>query len=204
MSRLVFNSKGRFLGFSTGGAAAVDSGDSGGDVTGRQTIFVPSSAMRPRQSEGAAALAFLEIGESKVNYPFLGFDANTDEFVQFITLMPKSWDLDPFKVRVLWSRGVATGTYTVSWGVSCAAITTDDALSVSFGSEIEIASEASSQDTGIISPESANITPSGTPSKDGTSLIFQIRRITANDALNVDARLHGVAILYNTDANTDD
>jgi hypothetical protein len=193
---------GSFRGFAY--EAGGGGGSGGGDVTGKQTIFIPASAMRPRQTNGAAALAFLEIGASNVNYPFLGFDSSTDEYVQFITIMPKSWDLEAFTVRILWSRTTASGVFTVDWGVSCAAITTGGGLSVTLGTEVVVSSSASSADTGILTDESDEVTPSGTPSKDGTTVVFQIKRNTSTDALAVDARLHGLAILYNTDANNDD
>lgn len=170
---------------------------------GKHTVFVPATAIKPRQSNGCAALAFVEFEPDKENFPFLGFDQNTDEYAQFLVMMPKSWDLGAVGVKIFWSRGTATGTFTTSWGVSCGAFGSGEALTSGFGSEVEVASMAPTEDVAVITGESAAITPSGTPTKNGTGLLFQIRRITANDELNVDARLHGITVLYTTDAAND-
>lgn len=169
---------------------------------GRQTIWVPASAMISRTTNGPSA-DIVEASTNKNMRPVLDFDAGTNEYAQFIVAMPKSWNLGTVKAAFIWTA--ASGSGNVVWGLQGVAVSDDDATDVAFGTAQEITDGLLAAYDLHRSAESSAVTIAGTPAA-GDVVWFQAYRNAASgsDTLAVDARLLGVILFYDTSAPTDD
>jgi hypothetical protein len=118
--------------------------------------------------------------------------------------MPKSWNESTLTFIPVWSHPATTTNFGVAWALSAVAISNDDALDAAFGTS------AGSTDTGGTTndlyhgPESGALTVGGTPAAEDY-VNFRIHRSVGDggDTLAVDARLHGILLLYTNDATND-
>ncbi len=182
-------------------------------LIGRQTIWMPAGSMRPTVTAGAGdhntapGLVTLELAVGRPNITYLPFDHATEQNAQFSIPMPKSQDLGGVKYQALYSHagGQATGSDGVAWGLSAVAVGDAEPINVPFGTEIIVTKDAAPSDTEHTTAESATVTPAGTLSK-GDEWYFNLARKVgdAADDLDIEARLHGLLIFYDTDRFTDD
>jgi hypothetical protein len=174
-----------------------------GVAYGKQSIWVPAGAMTPRSTNGAAP-GLIEMTTNKNMVATLDFDASTQEFAQFDIRMPKSWNESTVSFVPVWSHPSTATNFGAVWGLDAVAASDNDALDVAFGTE------QTSNDTGGTTnncyqgPESAAITIAGSPAA-GDLVMFRIHRnpAHASDTMAVDARLHGVLLLYTNDTTND-
>lgn len=174
-------------------------------ISGKHTIAMPAKAWTAETTTGcAAATAELGNGIMQSSYDCDGA-GSLQEGIQFtIPIMPKSWDESTITVQVAWTN--ASGTGDVLWLVSCAAISNDDVMNASFGSEITITDSVTAAADLMITPVSSAVTCSGTPAE-GDMIVVRIQRDgdNASDTLNsVDARFLGADLFYGINAFTDD
>jgi hypothetical protein len=168
-------------------------------MVGKETIWVPASAMVARTTNGAAS-GTAETSTNKVMQKTLDFDQTTAEYAQFTVTFPKSWNEGTVTFVPYWTA--ASGSGTVTWTLAGVALSNDDAIEAAFGTA------QSSTDTLIatgdmhVGPESSAITIAGTPAADDI-IVFQVAR-DISDTLSADARLLGVKVLFTTDAANDD
>ena len=90
--------------FTTMNATTVQVGGSAIKVAGKETIWVPASAMYGATTNGADAQQ-VETTATRPDMKVLDFDAGTDEFAQFSVAMPKSWNEGTLTYQVYWSPG---------------------------------------------------------------------------------------------------
>jgi hypothetical protein len=168
---------------------------------GKQTLWIPAGALTARTTNGAAA-GTAESTTNKVMFKTLDFDASTAEYAQFSVRMPKSWNRGTVSAYFLWSN--ASGTGTVVWGAQGVAISDDDVLDVAFGTAQTVTDGVTAAGDLMQSAETSAITIAGTPAA-ADWVVFQFYRDAASgsDTLAVDARLHGVVVIYTTDAAND-
>lgn len=171
---------------------------------GLHTIPVNAAAMWPRTTTGCAALATLEMGTNKGNFPYLAFDSSTAEYAQFIVSFPKSWNNGAVTARVRWAHPSTTTNFGVVWKLSGVAISDDDALDVAQGTAQSMTDTGGTTSDLYVSPTSSAITIGGTPAT-GDSVLFEISRAPADgsDTMAVDAYLIGVDLFYTINASTD-
>ena len=170
----------------------------GPTVLGLQDIFIPSSAMWARTTNGAGGLTKTETGTNKVNYNTFDFDTTTQEFVQFSWIPPRNYNNGTIKFTPYWTA--ASGSGTVEFSLAGVAISNNDPLEVAFGTE-QVSNDTLLTATNIhVGPQSNSITISGSPA-DSDFIMFQIARNVSNDTLGVDAKLIGISIEYTIDAS---
>ena len=175
-----------------------------GNESGKQSIWVPAAAMVSRVTNGAA----LGIAETTTNDLMLvtkDFDASTSEGAQFSIRFPKGWNLGTVTAIPYWSHPSTTTNFGVVWAVQAVAIGDDDALDAAFGTEQTSADTGGTTDDLYIGPETSAITIGGTPAL-GDLVVFQVKRNVSDgsDTMAVDARLHGILILYTATSFRDD
>lgn len=169
---------------------------------GKQTIWVPATAMTPRTTSGAAS-GTSETATNKVMNKVLDYDGTTQEFAQFCIAFPKGWNEGTISFVPYWTA--ASGSGGVVWALQAVAVSDDDVIDAAFGTE-QTSTDTLLATTDIhVGPESASITISGSPAV-GDMVFFQIKRnpADASDTLTADARLLGIKIIYTTDSNVDD
>lgn len=191
---------------STTGKLLKDGGKTIAEVNpvGLKTIFIPAGAMTPSVTNGANFPATVEISSGQPDVTTVDFDASTEKYAQFSIAMPKSWDLGTVTVQFLWSHASTTTNFAVIWGAQALAVSDDDTMAASFGTAQTVTDTGGTTNDLYISAATSAITVAGTPAA-GDHVFFRVYRKAADgsDTLAVNARLHGVRILYSTSAPTD-
>lgn len=169
---------------------------------GKQTIWVPASAMTPRAT-GGPSVAVVERANNNVMEVGLDFDPNAHEYAQFTVAMPKSWNGGPFQVQAIWTAHSGSGN--VIFGVQALARGDGEGIDAGWGVVREVTDTLQTTGAVHITAFTADVTPSGTPAANDI-IWFQIYRAgsSSGDTLGADARLLGVRITYTTTAGTDD
>ena len=170
--------------------------------TGKETIFVPATAMVARSTNGAAS-GTVEQTTNKNMVRSLDFDTTTQEFAQFQVWFPKSWNLGTVTFQPTFSQA-STAAGGVVFGLAGVAVSDGDSLDVAFGTAQTSTKTAGTANLEYQGPESSAITIAGTPAA-GDRVMFQINRTVSDgsDTLAQDARLHGVRLFFTTNAATD-
>ena len=190
----------------TGVAKAVDGGDntSAIKIAGKETIWVPASAMYPGSTSGCADLTQTEI-TSDINRPVLknlAFDKDSDESAQFSIAFPKSWNEGTITFQPYFTAN-STNTGTALFMLKGIAISDNDAISQDFGTAQGTAKAHSGTANDLdVGAESSAITIAGSPAA-GDQVFFQIFRDVSGDSLTADALLLGIKIFFTTDAAND-
>lgn len=172
-------------------------------ITGRQSIYLPASALLPATTSGPAP-AQLESSTNKINYAVLDFDASADEYAHFNIPMPKSWNLGTIKFRVQWST-TATDTDGVAWGLQAVAIADGDAIDTALGTAVVVTDVAQSAAGDVLTTAISDaVTIAGSPAAGELSFFRLFRDVSdAADVMAEDARLIGIEIFYDTISPTD-
>ena len=172
-------------------------------VAGKETIWVPSSAMYGATTNGADAQQ-VETTATRPDMKVLDFDAGTDEFAQFSVAMPKSWNEGTITYQVYWTPG-STNTGDCIFGLQAVACADNDTIDVAYGTAVNVT------DAGIgtvedqqITAESGAVTVAGSPAA-GELTYFQLFRDAnaGGDTFSADARVLVVKIFFTTDAAND-
>ena len=169
---------------------------------GKQTIWVPSNAMTPTESNGAAR-ATVETTSGRPDMQVLDFDKDSDEFAQFSIAFPKQYNLGTVTFQFFWS-GLAATT-GVSMQLQGVAMNDNETIDVAYGTAVVVDDDAQGAvEELLVSAESAAITIAGTPA-DNDLTYFRVGRDVSdsNDDMAGDCRLHGIKIFFTTDAAND-
>ena len=191
------------LNINPAGTGTLKSGSSAVKIAGKETIFVPASAMYGSTTNGADAQQ-VETTATRPDLKVLDFDASTAEYAQFAIAMPKSWNLGTVTFQAWWSPS-STNTGNCIFGVQGVSCSDSDTADVAFGTAQEVT------DAGIgtvedvqVTGESSAITIAGSPA-DNDYTFFQVYRDAADgsDTFTGDARLLGIKLFFTTDAAND-
>jgi hypothetical protein len=172
------------------------------DVVGVQDLFIPASAMWPRQTAGCGVLTQTEIATSLINIQTLDFDQTTQEYAQYHLKFPRKYNLGTITFRTEWTS--TTGTGSVVRSLAAVALADGDALSTAFGTPVNVTDAAGAANTLRTSPESAVVTIGNTPaSADG--IFLEVSRVSGNgsDDMPADAKLKGIWVHITTNAAKD-
>lgn len=177
-----------------------------GVAYGLQTIWVPSAAMKGRITNGATGPNNTETAVNFVNILGLDFAAGSDQFAQFITILPKSWDVGTLTARFVRFQPVGAATGTFIFGIQAVQIGASTAADQAFGTGQEVTTNAPGAGNVVSSALTAAMTiAQGAIS--GLSadrpIVFQVYRAGSRDTCASSTRLVGVELLYNTNANND-
>ena len=174
-----------------------------GNSYGRTARWIPARDMSPSASGGCAALATIASAANQPDIQTLDFDSSSQEFAQFAILMPKRWDRGTVTFAPVWSHAAAA-TFGVVWELQAVAVSNDDAIAVAYGTAVGSTDTGGTTNDVYVGPESAAITVAGSPAA-GDVVFFRLARAPANgsDTLNVDARLHGIELYFNSAAEND-
>ena len=172
-------------------------------VAGKESIYVPATAMYPSSTNGCASLAQVETTALRPDLMALDFATGSDEFSQFSIAFPKSWNEGTVTFQPYWTV-TGTNTGTVAWGLSGIAVSSDDSINTAFGTTVvctALAHSGTSNDL-MMSVESGAVTIAGSPAAEDMCF-FQVSRDVSADAQSGDARLLGIKVFFTTDAAND-
>ena len=188
----------------TGVAKAVDAADATGaiKIAGKETIWVPATAMYPNTTSGCADLAQTELSNGP-ELKTLDFDKSSDEFAQFAVAFPKSWNEGTVTFQAFFTAN-STNTGTTSWALQGVALADNGDLNTAFGTAVAPTAKAMSGTANdlAVTAESGAVTIAGSPSTD-EYVFFQISRDVSADDLDADAKLLGIKLFFTTDAAND-
>jgi hypothetical protein len=164
-----------------------------GRIQGRETIWYPASAMVTPAASGASS------GTTEAtNFTFKTLDFGANEIAYMNVAMPKSWNTGSTLGFIPYWTATA-GTGTAIWTFTAVAISNDDAIDAATGGTQSSTDTLLATNDLHIGPESAGLTPSGTPAAEDLIVIKIVRTGTiANDV-----KLLGVKMLYTTNAADD-
>ena len=170
-------------------------------IAGKETIWVPASAMYGNTTNGAEA-AQTELGNGP-ELKTLDFDKDSDEFAQFAIAFPKSWNEGTVTFQAFFTANT-TNTGDVAWQMQAVALADNGDLNTAFGSDVGPAGKAMSGTANdlAVTAESGALTIAGSPGVD-EYVFFQIFRDVSADNLTADAKLLGVKLFFTTDAAND-
>ncbi len=175
---------------------------------GKQTLWIPATAMTPTVSNGCADLATIETVAGQPDQHVLGFDGGAnDEHAQFEIGFPKAWDKGTVSFRPCWTHqgGQTGGLDGVAWALQGVSIGNDEVFAVAYGSPIVVTGDQANTDRLFVAAESAAITIAGTPAVDEVQFFRVFRDVSDGaDDLNIDAQLVGLWLFFTTDKATDD
>ena len=191
---------GSTLNIDSGGTIACAGTLSTGFV-GKQTMWVPATAMNPTVSNGCSAITAVETTSGRPDLQVLDFDKDSDEFAQFSVAFPKAWNAGTVTFQVYWA-GIAATT-DVDWMVDAVAVSNNTTIDVAYGTAVVVTDNAQGAVEELnVSAESGAVTIAGSPGDDEV-VFFRIGRDVSGDAMAGDARLLGIKIFFTTDALTD-
>ena len=184
------------------GTGTVQAGGSAIKVAGKETIYVPASAMYPNTTNGCSTLTQVELSNGP-EIKVLDFDPSSDENAQFTVAFPKSWNEGTITFQAFFTV-TGTNTGTVAWGLSGVAIADDGSCNTAFGTNVVATAKAHSGTSNDlnVTAESGAVTIAGSPSTD-EFVFFQVMRDVSEDDQSGDARLLGIKIFFTTDAKND-
>lgn len=172
---------------------------------GKHTLWIPAAAMKPYTTNGPSGPTVVEISTNTQPMVLsLDFDASTQEFAYFSIRMPKSWNLGTVTFFPEWSHPSTSTNFGVVWGLDAVATSNDDPMGASYGTAQTSADTGGTTNDAYEGPESSAITIAGTPAA-GDLVHFRIHRDPSNgsDTMAVDARLHGLTLIYTINAADD-
>ena len=195
------------ISFVTKGTGVIKAEDAGGTVSavkiaGKETMWVPSSAMYGATTNGADPQQ-VETTATRPDMKVLDFDASTAEYAQFSVGFPKSWNAGTVTYQVYWTPS-STNTGDCIFGLQGVSCGDSDTIDVAFGTGVEVT------DAGIGTVEDQQITSESgavtiTNAADGEQTYFQLYRDAADgsDTFTWDARVLGIRLFFTTDLAND-
>jgi hypothetical protein len=172
-------------------------------TAGKESIWVPSTAMYPSTTNPCSDLTQVETTALRPDLKVLDFATGADDFAQFTVAFPKSWNEGTVTFQPFWTV-TGTNTGTVAWSLSGVAASSDDTINIAFGTAAvttALAHSGTSNDL-MVSVESGAITVAGSPAV-ADCCFFQIARDVSADNQSGDARLIGLKLFFTTDATND-
>ena len=185
------------------GSGVLKSATAAVKIAGKETMWVPSSAMYATTTNPATA-AQVETTALRPDMKVFDFADGADDFVQFSVAMPKSWNLGTITYQVFWTPST-TNTGNCIFGLQGVACGDSDTIDIAFGTAVDVT------DAGIgtvedqqVSAESSAVTIAGSPADDQQTYFQLYRDANAGgDTFTGVARVLGIKIFYTTDAAND-
>tara|TARA_R110000803_G_scaffold165149_1_gene228709 strand:- start:1210 stop:2640 length:1431 start_codon:yes stop_codon:yes gene_type:complete len=173
-------------------------------TAGKETIWIPASAMQPTTSNGCAGLTTVETTSGRPDLVVLDFDDGADEHAQFSVAFPKSYNLGTVTFRAYWTT-TATDTDGCTWGLQGVAMNDNETIDVAYGTAVVVddAAQGAAEEL-YITAESGAITIAGTMADEDLCFFRVFRDVSdSNDDMAEDARLIGIKLFFTTDAAND-
>jgi len=185
------------------GTGVLKSGAVAVKKAGKETMWVPSSAMYATTTNPAEANQ-VETTALRPDMKVFDFAAAADDFVQFSVAFPKSWNEGTITYQAFWTPST-TNTGDCIWGLQGVSCGDNDTIDVAFGTAINVT------DAGIgtvedqqVTAESSAVTIAGSPAVDQQTYFQFFRDANAGgDTFTGVARLLGIKIFFTTDAAND-
>jgi|LUMR01.1.fsa_nt_gb hypothetical protein len=168
-------------------------------AVGKQSMWIPASAMYPSTTTGCSALTQVETTAGRPDLKVLDFADGADSYAQFSIAMPSFWNENTITFQSYFTV-TGTDTGTVQFALEGLAVSSDDTINTAFSNpavHTALAHSGTSNDL-MVSAESAACTIQGSPAA-GDNVFFRITRDVSGDTQTGAARLIGIKIFYTVD-----
>ena len=158
---------------------------------------IDAGAMVATTTSGAAS-ATEEYATNDIMSDHFLFDWASEENCQFRWKLPDNWDGSTVKVKFYWDAATgATASDWVTWGIKGRALSNDDAIDGTWGTEVEVDDTVIAVWDMHISAASGAVTIGNTPAA-WDVVVFNVARKVGdvNDDMTEDAKLLWVAVQY--------
>ena len=180
-----------------GGGIDVSSGTLVNAAIGKQSMWIPATAMYPTNSGGCAAIALTETTGAKPDMYTLDFDGTVDENAQFSIAFPSYWNENTINFQVFWTT-TATDTDSVDWELAAVSVVDSGTIDVAFGTAVSVTDNViSAAEDLYVSTVSGNLTVASAAANALT--FFNIERDAGSDTMAEDAKLIGIKLFYTVD-----
>lgn len=174
---------------------------------GKQTHYVPASAMIPSVANGCTDLTTTAATTSgRADISGMVFSGSADQSCQFSFELPKQWDEGTITYKVHWTSLTTADADSAVFGLAAVAISDGDSLDSAMGTEVTVTDAfASTAKQKRTSAESAAVTIAGTPAAGDTAhCIFWRRATNGSDTIAEEVTVLGVTVHWTNDALRDD
>jgi hypothetical protein len=133
-----------------------------------------------------------ESASSRTNIFFCGFNPTTDEYAEFMIVLPL-WDQGTIDVSYYWTTVAAAGT-TVVWGIAAQSLANDESLDTAYAAATYADADTTLTvgDVHIIADTGITVAGAGA----GELIMCRVTRDPDADTCASDADLLGVLITY--------
>ena len=178
-------------------------GATGPLLTGKHSIWVPSSAMTPLTTNGCTALTQVEMTAGRPELQVLDFAAGADDFCQFTVAFPKSWNEGTVTFQPFWTV-TGTNTGTAVWELTGLSANDNYALNTAYPAVAATGAKAHSGTSNDInvSAESGALTITNASADSVT--YFKLNLKTASSSQTGTVRLIGIKLFYDINAGNDE
>jgi hypothetical protein len=173
---------------------------SGGNIevnnaNARRTIILTAGGAIPRSDSPSSPFTVTRLTSNNVMLGTLNFSPGVQQLAQWNLVMPDNWDGGTLNAIFYWTA--SSGSGNVYWGIHGRAYGDNEALDQGRGTTQFVTDTFLAANRLHVSPPTANITLSGTPSG-GSFVLIQVYRegAVANDTFTRTARLLAVKLEY--------
>lgn len=159
-----------------------------------KTISIGANGWTPATTSGCAAVATQEEGTNDIDYNYLAFDKDSDEFAFCWVWLPDNWDAGVVQFRYLWTAEGGGAAETVTFSLNGRSYTNDEAIDQAPGTAVALADTWIADGDVHYSAWSGDVTIAGATAGEG--IYLRIMRDVSEDDLSDDARLIAVQIRY--------
>ena len=184
------------------GTGVLKSGASAVKIAGKETMWVPATAMYAESTNGAE-LEQTVLSAGAPELKAFAFDTSTAEAVQFNVSFPESWDFSTaVTFQTMWSSST-TDTGTGGFTLAGCSVANNIDYDLAFGTPVANTALAASGtlDDLMVNVESGGVTIASAAAS--TNTIFRLVRDTGTDTNTGDLRLVGIKIYFTTNAAND-
>lgn len=175
-------------------------------LPGKTSFQFPAESLRPRATNGCAAIAYSTGAANQPDVGYLAFDGAAKEYATFAFRMPKSWNEGTVTASFTWRRASGTGAANVVWGIRALAVGDNESPVANFGSDATVTDDAKTTLANFsLSGETGACTVAGTAAAED-QLFLEVFRdgASGSDTLDsVDAWLTNVTLHITVDAFND-
>ena len=178
----------------------------GGNSLKQTILLLANGGLVPRTTTPCGDAATAETTNNKINYTYLPFDKDADEYActDKGIAMPDNWDASTLTAQFYWTTGSGDGgvAETVRWAIQILVLSNEGPLDSAFGGAVLTDDTWIDDEEVHISAVSGAITPGAEPgsAEAGDLMFVQVYRDVSGDDLGGDARLLAVKLEYGISA----
>jgi hypothetical protein len=160
-------------------------------------LFLSAAGATPATTSGCANPNTNEMSTNKQTIKTADFDASTEEYADFVVLMPSDWDGGTLTAKFAWMHAATTTNFGVVWGIKARSYADDEALDQAFGTAVTVSDTGGTTNDLYVTSATGAMTIGGTPAAGGL-VVFRVYRkaADASDTMTIDAKLIGVQLTY--------